>query len=208
MIKLCDIFSLDCPLNNKFLSLDNHSIWAVFVQFLALHAIFSVSLSVWRVAEVGSHSFSLRSWRVFAREISGGRRPVGSIPTEVKRFFSLPRVVPCFPLLGLTPSGLFMGLSSTLICTSELTLCSTICVPSATRQNIHMHPYFLFAAIHHLKSSPTFSVRPCSSVGRVTVDLLRRSWVRFPPRSKYFFSLPRVVPCFPLLAICGSIKYL
>ena len=29
--------------------------------------------------------------------------------------FSLPRVVPCFPLLGLTPSGLFMGLSSNLI---------------------------------------------------------------------------------------------
>ena len=25
--------------------------------------------------------------------------------------------------------------------------------------------------IRHLKSSPTFSVRPCSSVGRVTVDL-------------------------------------
>ena len=24
----------------------------------------------------------------------------------------LPRVLPCFPLLGLTPSGLFMGLSS------------------------------------------------------------------------------------------------
>ena len=24
--------------------------------------------------------------------------------------FSLPRVVPCFPLLGLTTSGLFMGL--------------------------------------------------------------------------------------------------
>ena len=48
-------------------------------------------------------------------------------------------------------------------------------------------PYFLLAAIHHLKSSPTFSVRPCSSVGRVTVDLIRRSWVRFPPRSKDFF---------------------
>ena len=47
--------------------------------------------------------------------------------------------------------------------------------------------YFLFAAIHHLKSSPTFSVRPRSSVGRVTVDLIRRSWVRFPPRSKDFF---------------------
>ena len=54
-------------------------------------------------------------------------------------------------------SGLFMGLRSTLIYTSELILCSTICVPSAMRHNIHMYPYFLFAAIHHLKSSPTFS---------------------------------------------------
>ena len=26
--------------------------------------------------------------------------------------------------------------------TSELILCSTICVPSATRHNIHMYPYF------------------------------------------------------------------
>ena len=52
--------------------------------------------------------------------------------------FSLPRVVPCFPLLGLTPSGLFMGLSSTIIYTSELILCSTVCVPSATRHNIHI----------------------------------------------------------------------
>ena len=51
-------------------------------------------------------------------------------------------MVPCFPLLGLTPSGLFMGLSSTIIYTSELILCSTICVPSATRHNIHMYPYF------------------------------------------------------------------
>ena len=89
------------------------------------------------------------------------------------------------------------------IYTSELILCSTICVPSATRHNIHMYPYFLFAAIHHLKSSPTFSVRPCSSVGRVTEDLIRRSWVRFPPRSKDFF-LPRVVPCFPLLGLTPS----
>ena len=32
-------------------------------------------------------------------------------------------------------------------------------------------------------SSPTFSVRPRSSGGRVTVDLIRRSWVRFPPGS-------------------------
>ena len=44
------------------------------------------------------------------------------------------------------------------------------------------------------ESSPTFSVRPCSSVGRVTVDLIRRSWVRFPPRSKDFF-----------FASCGSL---
>ena len=62
------------------------------------------------------------------------------------------------------------------------------------RHNIHLYPYFLFAAIHDLKSSPTFSVRPCSSVGRVTVDLIRRSWVRFPPRSKDFF-----------FASCGSL---
>ena len=91
-------------------------------------------------------------------------------------------------------NGLFMGWSSTLIYTSELILCSTICVSSATRHNIHMYPYFLFAAIHHLKSSPNFSVRPCSSFGRVTVDLIRRSWVRFPPRSKDFF-----------FASCGSL---
>ena len=38
------------------------------------------------------------------------------------------------------------------------------------------------------------SRRPCSSVGRVTVDLIRRSWVRFPPRSKDFF-----------FASCGSL---
>ena len=34
--------------------------------------------------------------------------------------------------------------------TSELILCSTSCVHSATRHNIHMYPYSLFAAIHHL----------------------------------------------------------
>ena len=44
-----------------------------------------------------------------------------------QKIFSLPRVVPCFPLLGLTPSGLFMGLSSTITYTSELIFCSTIC---------------------------------------------------------------------------------
>ena len=71
------------------------------------------------------------------------------------------------------------------------------------RLNIHMYPYFLFAAIHHLKSSPTFSLRPCNSVGRVTVDLIRRSWVRFPPRSKDFF-FARVVSCSPLLGLTPS----
>ena len=35
-------------------------------------------------------------------------------------------------------------------CNRELTLCSTIFVYSATRHNIHMYPYFLLAAIHHL----------------------------------------------------------
>ena len=69
------------------------------------------------------------------------------INSEVKRFFSLPRVVPCFPLLGLTPSGLFMGLSSTIIYTSELILYSTICVPSATRHNIHFRMTYVKGSI-------------------------------------------------------------
>ena len=94
------------------------------------------------------------------------------------------------------------GFSSTMIYTSEVILCSTIFVPSATRHNIHMYPYFLFAAIHHLKSSPTFSVRPCSSVGRVMEDLIRRSWVRFHRGQKIFLS--RVVTCFPLLGLTPS----
>ena len=86
--------------------------------------------------------------------------------------------------VGIEPtiSGLDLPSHSTLIYTSELILCSTICVHSATRHNIHMYPYLLFAAIYHLNR-----VRPRSLVGRVTVDLVRRSWVRFPPRSKEFF---------------------
>ena len=60
--------------------------------------------------------------------------PLGISPSKGKqgfdshrgqKIFSLPRVVPCFPLLGLMPGGLFMGLSSTIIYTSELILCST-----------------------------------------------------------------------------------
>ena len=75
------------------------------------------------------------SW--LSRQSNGRSNPevVGSIPTEVKRSFSLPRVVPWFPLLGVS--------HSTLIYTSELILCSTICVHSATRHNIHMYPYLI-----------------------------------------------------------------
>ena len=47
-----------------------------------------------------------------------------------------------------------MGSISTLLYTLELILlilCSTTCVDSATRHNIHMYPCnFPFAAIHHL----------------------------------------------------------
>ena len=35
----------------------------------------------------------------------------------------------------------------------QLILSSTICVSSATRHNVRVCPYFLFAAIHHLKSA-------------------------------------------------------
>ena len=140
-----------------------------------------------------SPTFSVRPCSSVGRVTVDLIRGYGFDSHRGQNIFSLPRVVPCFPLLGLMPSGLFMGLSSTIMYTSELNLCSTICVSSATRHNIHMYPYFLFDAIH-LKSSPTFSVQPCSSVGIVTVDLIRRSWVRFPPRSKDFF-----------FALCGSL---
>ena len=44
-----------------------------------------------------------------------------------QKIFSLPRVVPCFRLLGLTLSGLFMGLSSTLIYKSRGLLATVLC---------------------------------------------------------------------------------
>ena len=97
---------------------------------------------------------------------------MGSIPTEVKIFFSLPRVVPCFPLLGLTPSGFFMGLSSTIIYTSELIPCSTICSQCYAAQ----HSYV-----------PLLSLRR-DSPSKIVPD----------------FSLPHVVPCFPLLGLTPS----
>ena len=91
--------------------------------------------------------------------------------------------------------GLFdLALSSTLIYTSELILRSIICVHSQYAAQHSYVPLLYLRCNSPSKSSPTFSVRPRSSVGRVTVDLIRRSWVRFPPRSKDFF-----------FASCGSL---
>ena len=116
------------------------------------------------------------------------RRSWVRFPPRSKEFFPLPRVVPWFSLLGLTPSGSFKASHSALIYSSELILCTTICVHSDTRHNSHMYPYFLFAAIHHLN-------RP--RLSSVTVDLIRRSWVRFPPPVKtifFFTSCGSLVP--------------
>ena len=74
-------------------------------------------------------------------------------------------MVPCFPLLGLTPSGLFMGLSSTSIYTLELILCSTICVPSATRHNIHM---FSHSTVCLPSREPRFEGKQASCYSRST----------------------------------------
>ena len=65
--------------------------------------------------------------------------PLGVSPSKGHNIHTLTFSSPRFTRL--TPSGLFMGLSSTLIYTSELILCSTICVPSATRHNIKMTFY-------------------------------------------------------------------
>ena len=56
-----------------------------------------------------------------------------------------------------------------------------------------MYPYFLFAAIHHL-NRPRLSLSDLVHVGSVMIDLIQRSWVQFPPRSKYFF-----------FTLCGSL---
>ena len=76
------------------------------------------------------------------------RRSWLRFPLRLKDFF-FTSCGSLIPFTRLTPSGLFMGSISTLIYTSELMLCFTICVLSATRHNIHMYPYFLFAAIQH-----------------------------------------------------------
>ena len=74
---------------------------------------------------------------------------MGSIPTEVKRFFLYLVWLPD-SFTRANAQWVIHGFISTLIYTSELILCFTICVLSATRHNIRMYPYFLFAAIHHL----------------------------------------------------------
>ena len=73
---------------------------------------------------------------------------------------------------------------------------AVVCWSPAGQIDWHMYSYFLFHRDSPPKSSPTFSVQPCSSVGRVTVDLIRRSWVRFPPRPKdsLFTSCGSLIP--------------
>ena len=100
----------------------------------------------------------------------------------------------------LTSVGRSWASYSTLIYTSELILCSTICVHSATRHNIHMHPYFLFRRDSPPKSSPTFSVRPRSSVGRVMCRSIPKSPMLPPGQTpghltflKDFGQIPRYV---------------
>ena len=73
-----------------------------------------------------THDLRIRSSVTLPTELQGRTEKSGTILDGESRrigrgfdshrgqkIFSLPRVVPCFPLLGLTPSGLFMGLCST-----------------------------------------------------------------------------------------------
>ena len=62
-----------------------------------------------------------------------------------------------FPLLGLTPSGVFMGSISTLIYTSELILCSTIfkviSVPPFSAKNAFVTAYLLESSLARFKNA-------------------------------------------------------
>ena len=113
------------------------------------------------------------------------------IPTEVKRFFLC---LVWFPVSFTRANAQWVihGFKSTLTYTSELILCCTMCSQCYVAPHSYV-PLLSFRRDSLPKSSQTFSVRPCSSVSRVTVDLNPRSWVRFPPRSKDFF-----------FALCGS----
>ena len=74
---------------------------------------------------------------------------MGSIPTEVKRIFYLPRVVPWFPLQGLTPSGSFMGFTKNINLHFRVKSLLTICVHSATLHNILGNNYRVCGFITH-----------------------------------------------------------
>ena len=90
-------------------------------------------------------------------------------------------MVPCFPLLGLTPSGLLKGLSSTLIYTSELILCSTIY--NINRQSWPLSPYQLSS----LSFEPvTLPVR----LGNINSDITSNCNINRPswPKSPYQLS--------------------
>ena len=84
--------------------------------------------------------------------------------------------------------------------THDLRIRSTVSLPTELRGREKVaaqHSYVPLISLRRdspPKSFPTFSVRPRSSFGRVTVDLIRRSWVRFPPRSKDFFFASRLIP--------------
>ena len=65
--------------------------------------------------------------------------PQGVSPNKGKQGTTRGKEKISFDLGGNRTNRLFMGLSSTLIYTSELILCFTICVPSATRHNIHIY---------------------------------------------------------------------
>ena len=59
-----------------------------------------------------------------------------------------------------------------------------ICI---TQVGVHMNVVPRSTKSTEKKGTEKVGDRPRSSVGRVTVDLIQRSWVRFPPRSKDFF---------------------
>ena len=104
-------------------------------------------------------------------------------------------MVSCFPLLGLTPSGLFMGLSSTIINTSELILCSTIyilvsrqldfetcCLYSARRHSVVVQRWLVLSTeqiwpyLHYrLRSVGLFSPDLCTLI---SVNATRAVWTR------------------------------
>ena len=108
--------------------------------------------------------------------MNGGR---GFDSHRGQKIFSLPCVVPWFPLLGPTPSWLFMGSISSLIYTSELILCSTFCVLSATRHNIHMTLKSLLKLLDVISFFPSF-LNLMAWFGRISCMTLTSIWTSEP----------------------------